>query len=348
MLFKNKLKAAFTSFVLIGVIGLVGCEESASGTGGSSDGDQVVIRMANQVEQDNFLNQGYVEFKEYIEENSDGEVAVEIHNGGTITNSDESIVELLDSGSLELSTSSAYGVANVTNVKGFNLFDMPFLFDDREEFYSFIDGPYGDQLAEQVSENTNVEVLGFVDLGFYSLMNGKKPVETPEDLNGLTIRSSEADLHLDTLKSLGANPTPMAYSEVFTGLQQGTIDGVSTTTPLIYGDRFFEVNKNITLTNHILLPHILMVNKDFYNSLSADVQELLDEAVQEYIKTARELAVEAEKEAVNGLADEGVEVIELSPEQKEEFRKATESVREANIEEVGEENYNKAMDLLGK
>lgn len=346
---KNRLVTPLF-FVMISstLVACGGNDDAQSGDGSSSEfsNEDVVIKMANQVEEDNFLNQGYVKFKEYIEEESDGNVSVEIHNGGTVASSDEQIVEQLNSGSLDLSTSSAYGTANTTEVKGFNLFDMPFLFEDREEFYSFIDGPYGEELAEEVSQTQNVEVLGYVDLGFYSIMNGQHPVEKPEDLNGLSIRSSAATLHLETLEALGANPTPMDYSEVFTGLQQGTIDGVSTTTPLIYGDRFFEVNKNITLTNHVLLPHVLMVNQEFYNGLSDDVKQLLDEAAEVYVQEARELSIEAEEEAIKGLNDEGVEVTELNPEQKEAFREATESVREENIGEVGEENYNNAMDLL--
>lgn len=339
----NKKRIWVKMLLFITIIGtLAACNDDTA----EESGDKVVIRMANQVEEDNFLNQGYVKFKEYIEEASDGQVSVEIHNGGTIATSDGQIVELLNNNTIDLSTSSAYGTASATGVKGFNLFDMPFLFQDRKEFYAFLDGDYGDRLAEEVGESQNVEVLGYTDLGFYSIMNGSRAVETPEDLKGLKIRTSAAALHVDTFSELGANPTPMDYSEVFTSLQQGTIDGVSTTTPLIYGDRFYEVNKHITLTNHILLPHVLMVNKDFYNGLSEDMKQVFDEAVDVYIEESRKLAIEAEQEAVDGLVEEGVEVTELSPEQLKLFQEAAESVRENNINEVGEENYHEAMELL--
>ncbi|GAB3042309.1 TRAP transporter substrate-binding protein [Virgibacillus ainsalahensis] len=348
-MWKNRNKLFLSLFMALIITILAACSgEETAQSEDSDNGDQVVIRMANLVEKDNFQNQGYMKFKEYIEEKSDGKVKVEIHNGGTIASSDEQIVEQLNSGSLELSTSSAYGVANTTNIKGFNLFDMPFLFEGRDELYSLTDGEYGDKLAEEVSETQNVKVLGFIDMGFYSIMNGQTAIESPGDLQGLTIRSSAAALHLETLKAFGANPTPMDYSEVYTGLQQGTVDGLSTTTPLIYGDRFFEVNKNITLTNHVPLTHVVMVNKDFYNGLTDDVRQLVDEAAEEFIMTARELTKEAEQEAIQGLADEGVEVIELTAEQKEEFQKEAEKVHENNIDEVGEENYNRALEQLGK
>lgn len=322
------------------------CDNNGQAATSSEEDEPIVIRMANQVEEGNFLNQGYVKFKEYIERESDGRVKVEIYNGGLISSSDEQVVELLNSGAIQLSTSSAYGVSNITNVQGFNIFDMPFMFTDREEAYSILDGEYGEQLRREVSETQNVEVMGYIDLGFYSIMNGERAVRTPEDLNGLTVRSSAATLHLEALKDLGANPTPMSYSEVFTGLQQGTIDGVSTTTPLIYGDRFFEVNKNLTLADYVFLPHILMVNEDFYNDLPDDVKELFHEAVDVYIEEARELAIEAEQDAIEGLREEGVEVIELTDEEMEAFRRETEETREENIDEVGQDNYDKVMELL--
>lgn len=344
-------KMGLSLILILSAIIFTACSDNDKNTdsGDSKEnGKAITIRMANQVDENNFLNQGYVKFKEIIEKKSDGQINVEIYNGGTLVSSDEEIVESLKSGSIELASSSAYGTANTTSVGALKLFDMPMLFDDREGFYNLLDGDYGDMIKEQVAENANVEVLGYLDLGFYGILNGKKSVEKPADLKGLKIRTSAADLHLDTLSEMGANPTPMAYSEVFTGLQQGTIDGVSTTTPLIYGDRFYEVNKNMTLTNHILLPHVLMVNKDFYSSLSDDLKSVLDESVAEYITFARKLALESEEAAVQGMKDEGVNVVELTPEQKEEFKKVVAPVVEKHIKDVGEENYNKAMEELGK
>lgn len=346
------IKRLGLSIVFIMVLAIfTACGSSNDGDGEgttSTDGETITIRMANQVDENNFLNQGYVKFKEIIEEKSEGKFQVEIYNGGTLVSSDEEIVEALKSGSIELSSSSAYGTANTTGVDGFKLFDMPMLIDDREEFYSLLDGEYGEGLKEQIAEKTNVEVLGYLDLGFYGVLNSEEAVEKPEDLKGLKIRSSSADLHLDTLSAMGANPTPMAYSEVFTGLQQGAIDGVSTTTPLIYGDRFFEVSKNMTLTNHVLLPHIFMVNKDFYNGLSDDMKTILDESVEEYITYARELSVKAEEEAVAGMEEEGVDVIELTDDQRKAFKESVDEVIEKHIDDIGQENYDKAMEQLGK
>lgn len=353
---KNVIKKiAFTFVLVMSMALLVACgggddkgNKAGNSDKGKDSGDKVTIRMGNQVDENNFLNQGYVKFKEIIEEKSDGQFEVEIYNGGTLVSSDEEIVEALKNGTLDLSTSSAYGTANTTDVSALKLFDMPMLFDDRDQFYGLLDGEYGENIKKEIDEKTNLQTLGFIDLGSYGILNGKKSVEKPEDLKGLKIRTSAADLHLDTLSAMGANPTPMSYSEVFTGLQQGTIDGVSTTTPLIYGDRFYEVSENMTLTNHVLLPHVLMVNDDFYAKLSDDQKTIFDEAVADYIEYARELVIEAEEEAVKGMKDEGVNVVELSDEQREAFKKSVEPVLEKHKSDVGEENYENALKELGK
>lgn len=346
-------KIGFTFMLMMAMALFVACGGNGETNNAANDkdkarGDKVTIRMGNQVDENNFLNQGYVKFKEIIEEKSDGQFEVEIYNGGTLVASDEEIVDALKNGTLDLSTSSAYGTANTTDVSALKLFDMPMLFDDRDQFYGLLDGDYGDNIKKEIDEKTNLQTLGFIDLGSYGILNGKKSVEKPEDLKGLKIRTSAADLHLDTLSAMGANPTPMSYSEVFTGLQQGTIDGVSTTTPLIYGDRFYEVSENMTLTNHVLLPHVLMINDDFYAKLTDEQKDILNESVEEYIAYARELVIEAEKEAVENMKAEGVNVVELTDEQREAFKKAVEPVLEKHKKDVGEENYEKALEELGK
>lgn len=321
---------------------------TACGNSGIEDDETIKIRMANQVDKSNFLNVGYEKFKALLEEKSDGKFEVEIYNGGTLAGSDEEIVESIKTGIVDVSTSSAYGTANTTGVKALNLFDMPMIFDNREEFYNLLDGEFGEIIKQEIDENTSVQALGFIDLGFYGILNSKRPIEQPSDMKGLKIRTSEASLHLDTLKAMGANPTPMSYSEVFTGLQQGAIDGVSTTTPLIHGDRFYEVSEYMTLTNQLLLPHVLMVNDEFYEGLPEDMQIAFDEAAEEYIAYARELSVEAEEKAITEMEEEGATVVELSSDQMEDFKEIVEPVIEKHIDTVGREHFEKAMEQLKK
>lgn len=344
---KNVLKKLLFSVMALSLIFLAACS-SNGGKESASNGKAITIKMANQVDANNFLNLGYENFKDTIEEKSNGDVKVEIYNGGTLTTSDETTAELLQNGTIQLSTTSAYGIANSIGANAFNIFDVPFLFDSREQFYTFLEGEYGDLLKKEVADKSNMYLLGFIDLGYYSILNGKTSVKAPSDLKGLKIRSSSANLHLSTLKSMKANPTPMAYSEVFTGLQQGTIDGVSTTTPLIFGDRFYEVNNHFTATNHILLLHGVLVNKDFYDGLSEDMKKTLDDSVASYTKYAIDLVTKAEKDAIEGLKDKGVDVVELSEEERKKFKEATSNVAKENMDAIGQENYDLAIKLLGE
>ncbi|HIV73496.1 MAG TPA: TRAP transporter substrate-binding protein [Candidatus Pseudogracilibacillus intestinigallinarum] len=345
----KKISVLLFLIVSLGVLSACGNNDNANNTNStSSDGEVYKLKMANQVDEQNFQNQGYVKFKEILEEKSDGRFEVEIYNGGTLVSSDEETVDALNSGTLELATVSAYGTANTTGVDGLKLFDFPMFFKDRDELYQIADNELGDQLREQVAENSNVTALGFVDMGFYGILNSKKDARSPEDFKGLKIRSSTADLHLETLEAMGANPTPMAYPEIFTGLQQGTIDGVTTSTALIYGDRFYEVAEHMTLTNHVFLPHLMLVNNDFYNGLPEDLKEIFDESAQEYIEHARNLTIEAEEEAIQGMKDAGIEVIELTDEEREAFVKAVEPVIEKHIDTVGKDVYEQALEQLGK
>lgn len=347
---KKNLKKIVFSLMALSLIFLAACSSDNASDGnanGSSNGDKITIKMANQVDANNFLNLGYEHFKKTILDKTSN-VEVEIYNGGTLATSDESIVDLLKNRTLQLSTSSAYGIANSLDIKAFNIFDVPFLFDSREQYYQFLDGEYGDLLKKEVSDKSDLYLLGFIDLGYYSILNGKKLVESPSDLSGLKIRSSSANLHLSALKAMQANPTPMAYSEVFTGLQQGTIDGVSTTTPLIYGDRFYEVNKYFTATNHVLLLHGILVDKKFYDGLDEETKTALTESIDSYMEEAKNLVMDAESKAIQGFKDAGVEVVELSDEQREQFKEATNKVAEENINTIGQENYDLAIKLLNE
>ena len=347
---KRTLKNTLISLAALSLLVLPACSSNGSDTTGTTEenGDKIKIKMANQVDANNFLNLGYVHFEETIEEKSNGNVEVEIYNGGTLTTSDETTAELLQNGTIQLSTTSAYGIANSLGINAFNIFDVPFLFENRDQLYTFLDGEYSELLKKEVEKNSNLYLLGFIDLGYYSILNGKKAVNEPSNLKGLKIRSSAAELHLGSLTAMQANPTPMAYSEVFTGLQQGTIDGVSTTTPLIYGDRFYEVNKYFTATNHILLLHGVLVNKDFYDGLSEEMKVTLAESVDSYTEEARNLVTSSETESIQGLKDAGVEVIELSEEERKKFKDATTTVAEKNISVIGQENYDLAIKLLNE
>lgn len=325
---------------------LSGCGTSKKEGTVGENGEKVVIRMANLVSAENFLNIGYEKFKEVAEEASDGQIEVQIYNNGTLTASEDIEYEMLQTGVLDVVTNAGFIVAANAQIPAYNIFDVPFLFSNEEEMYNLIDGEYGDILKTELEKESNAYYKGAFSIGSFAIANNRKEVRVPQDLKGLKIRSTTTPLQASTIAAMGANPTPISYGEIFTSLQQGTIDGVQTTTPLIYADKFYEVSKNLTLTRHFPLPHILMVNKTFYDSLTDELKAVVDLASEEQVKYARELATKAEKDAIEGMKEKGVKVVELTEEELELFKQAVQPAIDKNIDKVGEENYQFALEIL--
>ncbi len=330
------------------VLLLSGCGATKEPGTVGENGEKVVIRMANLVSADNFLNIGYEKFKEVAERESNGQIEVQIYSNGTLTPSEDIEYEMLQTGVLNVVTNAAFIVGANAQIPAFNIFDVPFLFENEEEMYELIDGEYGELLKKSLEEKSNAYYLGTFSIGSFAIANNKKSVRTPADLKGLKIRSTTTPLQASTIAAMGANPTPISYGEIFTSLQQGTIDGVQTTTPLIFADKFYEVSNHLTLTRHFPLPHILMVNKTFYDSLTDELKAAVDKAAEEQVQYARQLATEAEKNSLEKMKADGVDVVELTPEELELFKDAVQLAIDKNIDKVGEENYQKALELLGK
>jgi tripartite ATP-independent transporter DctP family solute receptor len=343
----RKLKLVFAALMATVLI-LSGCSAGQQAGTVGADGEKVVIRMANLVSADNFLNIGYEKFKEVAEKESNGQIEVQIYSNGTLTASEDMEYEMLQTGVLDVVTNAAFVVASNSQGPSYNIFDVPFLFSSEEDMYKLTDGEYGRILKSDLEENSNAYYLGAFSIGTFAIANNKKEVREPSDLKGLKIRSTTTPLQSGTISAMGANPTPISYGEIFTSLQQGTIDGVQTTTPLIYGDKFYEAANHLTLTKHFPLPHILMVNKDFYDGLTDDLKAVVDKAAEEQIKYARKLAVKAEKDALKGMKEAGVKIVELTPEELELYKQAVQPAIDKNIDKVGKENYEMAQEILGK
>ncbi|GIN23060.1 TRAP transporter substrate-binding protein [Siminovitchia fordii] len=344
---KLRIKPILLSLCAVILI-LSGCGTTKKKGTVGANGEKVVIRMANLVSDNNFLNVGYKKFKEVAEEESNGQIEVQIYSNGTLTPSEDIEYEMLQTGVIEVVTNAAFVVANNAQVNSYNIFDVPFLFSDETEMYKLTDGKYGEILKRDLESKSNAYYLGAYSIGSFAIANNKREVHEPKDLKGLKIRSTTTPLQSGTISAMGANPTPISYGEIFTSLQQGTIDGVQTTTPLIYADRFYEAADYLTLTRHFPLPHIMMINKDFYDSLTDELKAVVDKAASEQIAYARELAVKAEKEAIDSMKEQGVHVVEPTEEELDLFKKAVQPAIDKNIDKVGSENYKMALEILKK
>ena len=190
-----------------------------------------------------------------------------------------------------------------------------------------MEGEFGQSLLKEL-EDIGYVGLGFGNFGFRHTTNSKHPINSVEDMKGLKIRTMTTPIHLEVFEALGANPTPMAFSELFSALQQGVVDGQENPLMNIYANKLHEVQKYLTLDGHVFTFVTFVVSKDWYDKLEPSYQQILNDGIKiatEYMKESCEsedaLALEKMKEA-------GVEVVELTPEAKDEFREAVKGVSE--------------------
>jgi tripartite ATP-independent transporter DctP family solute receptor len=203
------------------------------------------------------------------------------------------------------------------------ILDLPFIFRDKEHAREVMAGPVADSLAELL-EASNFKVLSWPENGFRHVTNGVKPIETPEDLSGIKLRTMEVRSHQQAFQKMGADPTPMSWGEVFTSLQQGVIDGQENPITIIYQSKLFEVQKYLTLTGHVYSPTALMLGKDIFDGMPADYQQIVLDAAQTAKEANYEFIDNVETENIQLLKDEGMEIIEEVD--KEAFMQAVQPV----------------------
>jgi len=269
-------------------------------------------------------------FKELVEENSDGQIAVNLYHSSQLGD-DREMMEALQMGVQEMTCPSTAPIAPFVN--GFKVFDLPFLFPTHEAADYVLDGPVGQDLLKQL-EDIGIVGLAFWENGYRQLTNSQTAVESPADVEGLKIRTMENPMHLAAWEEMGANPTPMAFGELFSAMQQGVVDGQENPWGTIYLQNFFEVQDYTTNTGHVYSPFVLMVSKQFYDKLPSDLQDVVYEAAQEAKDHNRRTNRAMNAEYLEDLK-EVMNVTILTPEQKAAFQEAVQPVYDQFKDEIG-------------
>lgn len=269
-------------------------------------------------------------FKELVEENSDGQIEVNLYHSSQLGD-DREMMEALQMGVQEMTCPSTAPIAPFVN--GFKVFDLPFLFPTHEAADYVLDGPVGQDLLKQLEE-IGIVGLAFWENGYRQLTNSQTAVESPADVEGLKIRTMENPMHLAAWEEMGANPTPMAFGELFSAMQQGVVDGQENPWGTIYLQNFFEVQDYTTNTGHVYSPFVLMVSKQFYDKLPSDLQDVVYEAAQEAKDHNRRTNRAMNAEYLEELK-EVMNVTILTPEQKAAFQEAVQPVYNQFKDEIG-------------
>lgn len=320
------MKKIFTCLIALTMLAsLTACGSSGSGSSsssssgssqsGSSD-EPIVLVVAHTNTEENEAHKALLKFEEYVEANTDGRVDVQIYPNGQLGGERESI-EAVELGSVQMTIATA-SVMSAYDQK-FNLMELPFLFSDYDSAYAAYDGELGDIYNGWMEEH-NLLNMGFFCGGFRGISNTKNPVYTPDDLKGMKLRCIESDMFVKMFQLLGVNPTPMNYNEIYTGLEQGTIDGQDNPAALTYTSKFYEVLKYYTATNHVALCVPVIMSKSFHDNLDDDIRTVIDEGCAEMLTELREAKKTEEQNAIKAMQEAGLEYTTLTDEQMQLFK----------------------------
>jgi tripartite ATP-independent transporter DctP family solute receptor len=304
----------------------------------SATAGPVVIKLAHPNVPQHPMGQAFIKFKELMEERSNGKFRVDIFDSSKFGNFD-SVVQGLQLNMLQMGSASTPNLSPFSDE--FLIFDLPFLFPDYPSTDKITDGPIG-MNATKALESSGIIGLGYIEIGFRNLWNNKKAVVTLEDAKGLKIRSTPSKAHIATLKALGINPTPISWGEVYTAMQQKTVDGIDIDLNLAWHNNFPEVNNHVTIVNSLFSPHLVMISKRFLDSLSPEDRELVLTTFNEIKLYERKLIRDGEKEIMEKLAAKGVTVTVLTPEERKRWADATASVYTEFGSRIGKDLIEKA------
>ncbi|WHX26355.1 TRAP transporter substrate-binding protein [Virgibacillus halodenitrificans] len=306
------------AFLFIIIAGDMKLSKSA----GAIDSEVIVLRAAQSKSSNHPVSQGIDKFAELVKEKSNGKIIVETYHDGLLGD-DREVIESAQRGSIAFASSSTPNMTSFTNY--FTAWDLPYIFENKEEVYTAIDGKPGDIIRKEM-EKSGFKVVFFPDYGFRQIVNNEKPIEKPEDLKGMKIRTTNSKIEQADFEVFGASPTPVAWSEVFTALQQGTVEGEGNSYSLLWDTKHQEVLSYATEVNYNYSSDMVVMNKSMFDGMTEDQQSTIMAAGQEAMEWQRNRANEREAEAKQQFIDYGIEIYEPAPEEMKEWKQAVKPV----------------------
>jgi len=301
---------------------------------GPSAAQTINLKLGHAVAPEHPYHLGAVKFAELVAQRTSNKVKIDVYPSTQLGN-ERDMVEGLQLGTIDLVVTSTGPLGGF--VPRMFVVDLPFLFRDREHAYKVLDGPIGRELLDAFSPK-EIKGLAFWENGFRQITNNVRPIEKPEDLKGIKIRTMENKVHLAAFRAFGASPTPMAWSEVYTALQQKTIDGQENPIAIIYTQKVYEVQKYLTLTGHFYSPTPLLMSLKVFNALPRDTQKIFLDTAIECATYERNLLRDSEAKQ---LADVKAKGMQLTTPNKKPFQDAAASVYREFEGQFGKEMIDK-------
>ena len=331
-----RLAAVLISVLLLGVV-MTGC--------GKNDGEQRYAYPLATASPEDTVTQIYAEkFAEEVDRLSGGSIKIQVYANSTL-GGDRELLESCKDGDIPFVVQNT--APQVTFMPDLAIFDVPCAFENLEECREVLDDPEFSSLISSVYEKGGYQLLGVADQGF-RIMSTNKPVKGIGDFKGQKIRTMENPFHLAFWKSIGANPPPMSFAEVYIGLQQHTIDAQENPYEVIVSNRLYEQQDYVVETNH--LPHLitLIMNDEFFKGMPEENQRILKEAAATATEYARQASDDRIADRVKTIEDSGTEILKIDEETYKAIVDASSGVRDSIQKKVDSEVYNKFIECIDK
>ena len=275
---------------------------------------------------------GATKFAELVEQKSGGKIKVKVYPGGTL-GGEQQVASAMQGGTVEVSMMAPAQL--VGNYKEFLALDLPFAFANEREADIVLDGPFGKKLLE-VMPAKGLVGLAYMEQGYRSISNSKRPINKLEDIQGLKIRTIQNPLYVDMLNTLGANAVPMAFTELYTALDTKAVDGQENPYATVEASKFYEVQKFMSATKHIYNPQLLLVGKKFWDTLSPAEKKIFQDAAYEARDYQRKVAREMDAKSRQFLVKSGMQINDISPQEIARMRDKVKPVIDKYSAQIGE------------
>lgn len=321
---KKKLILSFAFLLIISALTSCTNKESSESKANINMAPEFVFTYAENQAKDYPTTQGAYKFAELVKEKTNGRIEIMVVEDGE-SGDEKSVIEQLQFGGVDFARVSLSPLSEL--VPKLNVLQMPYLYTGAEHMWKVLDGDIGDEFMASF-DGSNMVALSWYDAGARNFYNSKRPVTSLGDIKGLKIRVQESELMISMIEALGAKPIPMAYSEVYSSLQTGAIDGAENNLPSYESTKHYEAAKYYTIDEHSRVPELQLAAKAVWDKLSSKDQSVIKQCAKESALYERELWAEREKLSEERVKAVGSEIIKLSAKEKAEFQKAVSPVYE--------------------
>ena len=266
---------------------------------------KTVIKLAHVCTLEDVFHLQSLKFKELVEQRTQGEVEIQIFPNKQLGDKETDLISLIQQGVVGSAVITCGPITTFEPL--FGIMDLPFLFTSEAQAYKVLDGPIGQKFLDSLS-NVGIKGLAFGERGFRNVSNNVRPIQKPEDLKGIKTRVMESPVYISTFKALGANPIPMGWGEVYTALQQGTIDAQENPPGVIWAFKLFEVQKYYSLTGHSYSGNVVMMNKTLFDGLAPAQQKALLDSAKDSAEYGRKMNNESVNDVLAKLKEKGMAV----------------------------------------